>query len=137
MYRVHGFPQHAVQAEARPEVGLDARLVELRVARSREQAALGGEQGAMTIDLDRAAFEDEILRLHRHAFPGAELREVSRQRIVAARFELAAPAVEAEIQVHEQLQAANQNLLVTFLATIRCAICPQNKRGSLLLKASS
>ncbi len=98
-------PEDAADAELVLQHFLDGGLVQPGIARRRQQAALGGEQGAAAVDFDGAALQHEVHRFHR-GIPGAEGDQPPGEGVVALGGKLAAPAVESEIQV-QQLAVAH------------------------------
>ena len=87
-------PDDALEAEVALQPLLDLRRVEAGVAVGVEQALLGGEDGARSVAVDRAAFEDPVGR-GRAGRPRRS--EALADRVVAGQVIFAAPAVEGEV----------------------------------------
>jgi hypothetical protein len=60
-------PDDLAHAQILPKQVLDLLAPEARIAVRVEQAALGGQQRAFAIDVDRAAFQDQRGRITAHA----------------------------------------------------------------------
>ena len=90
-------PPDGVHAQGFPQPSFQRRLVQCRVAVGVAQTGAGGEQMAVAVGIDGAAFQDQVLRMQGHA-PGQGAVEP----VVEGRFEFAAPAGEAEIQQHRR-----------------------------------
>ena len=94
-------PQHAFLVHPLRHVGAERCAVALRVALV--QALPGGQQGAVAVGVDGAAFQREGDAAYLGVVEGTGLVQRADQLVVQARLELAAPAGEAEIQ---QLETA-------------------------------
>jgi hypothetical protein len=91
-------PYNALGTEIFLEAGFNLSLREGLVAMRRHEATRSGEDGALAIALDRAAFEDEVevgLVLAHHT---TGIIEMTVDLIIQIGLELLTPAVELEVE---------------------------------------
>ncbi|MNE39930.1 hypothetical protein D3C80_1339120 [compost metagenome] len=93
-------PDDAVNCQVIAQNGFDLLTVQVRVAVVVEQAFLGGDQGAFTIDMDRAAFQHEAFGVV--ALAAFHLQHLAGHLLVAVPWRVqttleAAPGIEAPV----------------------------------------